>query len=235
MRIVSGTSGFAYPEWKGSFYPEGLSADAMLGHYAALLPAVEINNTFYRMPKTHVLAGWSAEVPEGFTFAIKASRFITHIRRLKDIGQPVSFLFEQLAALGEKLGPVLFQLPPNLKQDPARLDHLLEQLPVDRRVALEFRHPTWHDDEVYARLRARGVALVAVESDEEGEGSPFVPTASWGYLRLRRKEYGDVELRAWVERLAAAGWTDAFVFFKHEDAGAGPRLAKRFLEIALEV
>ena len=229
MRLRTGTSGFSYKEWKGTFYPADLPADGMLAYYAARFDAVEINNTFYRMPSPSVLTGWRAEVPEGFCFVVKASRQITHNRRLREVEQPVEHLLAVTAALGESRGPLLFQLPPNMKQDVERLRGLLALLPAEVRAAVEFRHPSWHDDEVYALLRAHGAAL-CITHTEEGD-SPFVPTAPWGYLRLRGVQYADDELRTWVERVRAAGWNEAFVFFKHEDEATGPRLAMRFREL----
>lgn len=229
MRLRTGTSGFGYKEWKGSFYPADIAADAMLPYYAGRFDAVEINNTFYRMPTAAVLAGWRADVPAGFCFVVKASRQITHIRRLKDIAQPVEHLLSVTTALGESRGPLLFQLPPNMKQDLERLRGLLALLPAEVRAAVEFRHPSWHDAEVYALLRDYGAAL-CITHTEEGD-SPFVPTASWGYLRLRGVQYADDELRAWVGRVRSTDWTEAFVFFKHEDEATGPRLAMRFREL----
>ncbi|MBI4544583.1 MAG: DUF72 domain-containing protein [Gemmatimonadetes bacterium] len=230
MRLLTGTSGYAYKEWKGSFYPEELPAAQMLRYYAGQFPAVEINNTFYRMPATKMLEEWSAQVPAGFTFVLKASRQITHILRLKEVAQPVSYLLQQAAVLGDKLGPLLFQLPPNLKKDLPRLEAFLALLPAARRAALEFRHASWFEDDVFAALQARDVALCVSDTDEES-ATPFAVTADWGYLRLRREMYGEGDLGDWAKRVADAPWKDAFVFFKHEEAGAGPKLAKRFAEL----
>lgn len=229
MRIRTGTSGFAYKEWKGSFYPEELPASDFLSYYAQRLAAVEINNTFYRMPSRDMLEGWAAQVPDGFTFVLKAPRKITHSKRLKECEQPVSYLMENAGVLGAALGPILVQLPPNLKCDVERLETFLALLPGDARFAFEFRNPTWFDDAVYDRLRAKGAALCIADTDEETD--PFVTTADWGYLRLRRTAYDDDELKRWWERVQGTEWKDAFVFFKHEDEGTGPRLAKRFAEI----
>ncbi|MDO8667094.1 MAG: DUF72 domain-containing protein [Gemmatimonadales bacterium] len=224
MRILTGTSGYSYKEWKGHFYPSDLKADEMLRFYGERLKAVEINNTFYRMPKEKVLLDWAAQVPDGFTFVLKASRRITHIRRLKEVGEEVRYLLQTANVLGRKLGPTLFQLPPNLKKDLPRLTDFLALIPKTWRAAMEFRHESWFDDETYAALRAHDVALVYSDEDEEKEPR-FVSTASWGYLRLRR---GNYDLGEWARRVKAQPWTDAFVFFKHEEAGAGPKMAAEF-------
>ncbi|HEY6554929.1 MAG TPA: DUF72 domain-containing protein [Vicinamibacteria bacterium] len=230
MQVLVGTSGYSYKEWKGTFYPEDLKAAGMLHYYAERLGTVEINNTFYRMPTDSVLAHWAEQVPEGFTFVLKGSQRITHMKRLKDVADPVDYFFRTAATLGAKLGPVFFQLPPNFKKDVPRLRDFLALLPPDRAVAFEFRHESWFDEEVYAALREKGAALCAADTDESGdEGAPIVATASWGYLRLRRAEYDDAALRAWIDRVHAQPWERAFVFFKHEDAGKGPAMAARFV------
>lgn len=227
MRVLTGTSGFSYKEWKGSFYPEDLPADAMLRYYAERLPAVEINNTFYRMPKAELLAGWAEEVPDGFRFVLKASQRITHFKRLKDVSEEVGYFLRVAATLGDRLGPILFQLPPNLKKDLPRLSEFLELLPAATRAALEFRHASWFEDDVFEALRARGAALCVAEDEELA--APLVATAGWGYLRLRRPDYGDAEVQSWADRVRAQSWEEAYVFFKHEDAGTGPRLATQML------
>jgi uncharacterized protein YecE (DUF72 family) len=231
LQLFAGTSGFAYREWIGPFYPEGLPAAQMLRFYAGRLPAVEINNTFYRMPNPALLESWAAQVPEGFRFVLKASQRITHRKRLRDVGEETAYLLRTAAALGRKLGPILFQLPPNLGLDLERLDRFLELLPPGTRAALEFRHPAWRDPAVHERLRARDVALVTVDA-EDGPGECEPATAGFGYLRLRRPGYAREELADWVNRIATAGFGEVFVFFKHEDAGAGPRLAEEFLALA---
>jgi uncharacterized protein YecE (DUF72 family) len=229
MRILVGTSGYSYKEWKGSFYPDDIKNEHMLRYYSERLPTVEINNTFYRMPTKALVAKWSEEVPEGFTFVLKVSQRITHQKRLRDAGEDVSYFFETAGALGPRLGAALFQLPPFLKKDAGRLRDFLAGLPAERPAAFEFRHPSWFDDETYDALRSRDAALCAADTDESGdEGAPIVPTAGWGYLRLRRSDYSDTDLAAWAERVRAQGWDRAFVFFKHEDAGKGPALAARF-------
>ncbi len=232
MELRSGTSGYSYKEWKGSFYPEDLPAKEMLRFYAERLPAVEINNTFYRLPRASVLEAWAEQVPEGFRFAIKASRRITHFKRLgASAADETAYLLETTARLGHRLGLLLFQLPPDARADPDRLAAFLAQLPEGTRAAFEFRHPSWLDERVFELLRARDFAWVHVDADD-AEEAEIVATASWGYLRLRRASYTREALAAWAGRIAAQGWGDAFVFFKHEDAGAGPELASRFLAIA---
>ena len=229
MELRTGTSGFSYAAWKGAFYPEGLPAREMLGFYAGRLPAVEINNTFYRLPRASVLASWAEQVPEGFRFAIKASRRITHFKRLKGAEDETEYLLRTTATLGPRLGVLLFQLPPNLKADAARLEAFLDLLPEGTRAAFEFRHPSWHDEPVLALLRQRGFPLVAVDTDE-AEPPELDGSRSCGYLRLRRSAYERAELTDWAARIAATGWQEAFVFFKHEHAG--PALAAQLLELA---
>jgi uncharacterized protein YecE (DUF72 family) len=231
MTLYVGTSGYSYKEWKGPFYPKDLPDAQLLRYYAERFRTVEINNTFYRMPKTSVIEAWAAEVPPGFRFVLKASQRITHFKRLKDAGDVVGYLLRAAGALGEHVGPLLFQLPPNLKKDVPRLADFLALLPPGTRAALEFRHPSWFDDEVFGAMRDYQAALCIAEAEGDLE-VPFVSTADWGYLRLRLADYDDAELTAWAERIAAQGWEDAFVFFKHEDAGKGPLLANRFLELA---
>jgi len=227
MRVLAGTSGFSYKEWKGSFYPEDLPAEEMLAYYSARLPAVEINNTFYRMPKPSMLEGWAAQVPAEFRFILKASQRITHRKRLKEAGDEVAYFFQTASTLGERLGPTLFQLPPNLKKDLPRLEAFLEVLPPRAPAAFEFRHASWFEDDVFGALRAKGAALCVAEDEELA--TPLVATADWGYLRLRRQDYDDAAVAGWAEKVRAQAWTEAFVFFKHEDAGSGPKLAAELL------
>jgi uncharacterized protein YecE (DUF72 family) len=232
VNVLVGTSGFSYDEWSGVFYPEGLKPQGRLRYYAERFRTVEVNNTFYRMPKKEVLERWRGETPEGFVFVLKASQRITHRERLRDSGDSVAYFFENAAALGDKLGPTLFQLPPNMKKDAARLASFLDVL-GDRRAAFEFRHESWMDDEVHALLRSRGAALCSADMDDSGEeGAPLVPTADWGYLRLRRAEYSAEDLTGWAGRLRGQGWREAYVFLKHEVKG--PALA-RALEASLIV
>jgi uncharacterized protein YecE (DUF72 family) len=229
MHIRIGTSGFSYKEWKGSFYPEDLPASEMLRHYAAKFSTVEINNTFYRMPSASVLASWAEQVPDGFTFALKASQRITHRSRLKDSADSVEFFFRVAATLGDRLGPVLFQLPPNLKRDLPRLRDFLPLLPAGSRAAFEFRHESWFDEEVYAALREARAALCVAE--DENLATPLVPTTGWGYLRLRRQDYGPDSLTEWRDRILAQPWSETFVFFKHEDEARGPLFADGLAKI----
>jgi uncharacterized protein YecE (DUF72 family) len=229
LRLWPGTSGFSYKEWKGSFYPEDLPDAGMLGYYAERFPAVEINNTFYRMPTRRLLEGWASQVPDGFRFVLKASRKITHQKKLADVAEETDYLVSTSRSLGPRLGPTLVQLPPWLKKDVPLLTDFLAPLPDDFPVALEFRSSSWFEDEVYEALTAAGAALVVSDT---GKGDPpVVRTAPFGYARLRREDYGEGDLAAWAERLAQPGWDDLFAFFKHEEAGSGPKLAARFREI----
>lgn len=231
MNLYVGTSGYSYKEWKGTFYPEDLPEKQMLRYYGERFRTVEINNTFYRMPKPTVLEGWAAEVPVDFKFVLKASQRITHMQRLKDASDSVAYLLKVAEVLKERLGPLLFQLPPYLKRDVPRLRDFLSLLPPQRRAAFEFRHQSWFDSEVFDLLREHRAVLCIAEAENELE-IPFVSTADWGYLRLRRPDYGDVELGSWVKRVRQQEWSDAFIFFKHEDEGKAPVMAKRFLELA---
>ena len=224
MRVRIGTSGFSYKEWKGSFYPEDMDAKGMLRFYATKFSTVEINNTFYRMPQASVLTSWAEQVPDGFTFALKASQRITHRSRLKEAADSVEFFFRIAVTLGDRLGPVLFQLPPNLKKDLPRLQDFLPLLPAGSRCAFEFRHESWFADEVYEALRAAQAALCIAE--DEDLATPPVATTGWGYLRLRRQDYGPDTIAAWRDRISAQPWTEAFVYFKHEDEARGPLFAE---------
>ncbi|MGE0158312.1 MAG: DUF72 domain-containing protein [Gemmatimonadales bacterium] len=232
MELYVGTSGYSYDEWRGSFYPDDLPAKRMLSYYGERLNGVEINNTFYRLPKASVLAGWGDQVPEGFRFSIKASRRITHFARLKpEAREPTEYMLGALTELGPRLGAILFQLPPNMPKDEERFVSFLDGLPAGTAAAFEFRHPSWIDAAVRHALRERDMALVCADTDEATSDEPIVPTASWGYLRLRRPDYQDADLARWAEKVASERWERAFVFFKHEDEGAGPRLAARFREV----
>ncbi len=232
MEVLAGTSGFSYKEWRGEFYPEKLAAAEMLAYYSSRLPAVEINNTFYRLPKTSVLESWASQVPDGFRFVVKASRRITHFKRLREAAEETSYLLETLGTLGRQLGAVFFQLPPNLKKDPDRLASFLGLLPRRAPVAFEFRHESWFDDEVYQLLRDNQCALCSADTDDSTESVPVVATTDWGYLRLRREDYDDAALQGWLDTIRAQEWQRAFVFFKHEDSAAGPLMAERFMELA---
>jgi uncharacterized protein YecE (DUF72 family) len=219
MQIRVGTSGYAYKEWRGSFYPEKQKPAEMLRYYSERFATVEINNTFYKLPERGTLERWAEQVPADFVFVLKASQRITHRQRLSpESKETVDYLFDVASALGPRLGPVLFQTPPFLKKDMARLRAFLDFLPRERPVAFEFRHESWRDDEVYGALRAHNAALVCADTEDSGEeGAPIVPTADWGYLRLRRCDYDDRTLAPWAERIRSQPWQRAFVFFKHED------------------
>jgi uncharacterized protein YecE (DUF72 family) len=229
MAFYVGTSGFSYKEWKGNFYPEKMKEKDMLAHYAQHLSAVEINNTFYRMPRREVLTNWSEITPDDFRFIIKASRRITHFKHLKDADEPMRYLFQAVEVLGDKLGAILFQLPPNMRCDLDRLQRFVELVPNDMPVSFEFRNPSWFDDDVLDCLRSRNMSVCF--SDSDTLDLPFVSTADWGYLRLRRPAYDEQALRGWQQAAMEAKWRDALVFFKHEDDGAGPALAGEFLEL----
>jgi uncharacterized protein YecE (DUF72 family) len=231
MKVRAGTSGYSYKEWKGSFYPADLPTTGMLPFYAQRFSTVEINNTFYRMPTEKVLSSWSAQVPDGFAFVLKAPRRITHIKKLKDVSDDVAYLLKTAAVLGPKRGPLLFQLPPFLRKDLVRLGEFLALLPPDGQAVFEFRHQSWFDDEVFAMLRSHNAALCLADADDELT-IPFLATAELGYLRLRRPEYSDADLRDWAKRIQDQPWKEVFVFFKHEDAGKGPEFASRFLKLA---
>ena len=230
MKFHIGTSGYSYREWKGKFYPKDISADQMLLFYAQRFDAVEINNTFYRMPKVEVLKAWASQVPAAFTFALKAPQRITHFQRLKDVGKSVAEFLKVTAILKEKLGPVLFGLPPNFKKDVPRLSQFLRVLPRRGRFAFEFRHESWMDEEVFDLLRQRRVALCMAEA-EDGIETPLIETADWGYLRLRMVKYSDADLKRCIKQIRRKKWKEVFVFFKHEEKATGPKFAKRFLEL----
>ena len=229
--ILAGASGYSYKEWKGAFYPDPMKPEEMLPYYAGRLPTVEINNTFYRMPKTVVLEGWAKATPRAFRFAIKASRRITHMARIKaeSSAEPLGYLYRNLAALGPKRGAVLFQLPPNLKKDLPRLEEFLSMLPKGHCAAFEFRNESWFDDAVYAALKDAHAALCLSER-EDNEPPPLVETASWGYVRLRLETYSTADLKAWAKRLKATKWRETFVYFMHEPTA--PEYARKLMELA---
>jgi uncharacterized protein YecE (DUF72 family) len=231
MKLHVGTSGYSYKEWKGNFYPEDLPAKEMLHYYASRLKAVEINNTFYRLPQPSMMENWKEQVPAAFRFSIKATQRITHIKRLNNVADETKYLLDTAALLGERLGVVLFQLPPNMKKDAGRLRAFLELLPANICAAFEFRHETWFDDEVLDLLKSRDCALVVSDTDDKPL-SEIVSTAPWGYLRLRRTDYSEADVAAWLSRVRDQDWKEAFVFFKHEDEGVGPKLAAQFIGMA---
>jgi uncharacterized protein YecE (DUF72 family) len=230
MNFFVGTSGYSYPEWKGTFYPAKMPPKQMLGFYGAQFRTVEINNTFYRPPTEQLLGAWAAQVPADFRFVLKAPQEITHVKRLAGAGELVSALLAAAAALKDRLGPVLFQLPPNFRKDAGLLRAFLASLPSGGRAAFEFRNQGWFCDEVFSLLREHGAGLCVADAEDDLE-VPFVATADWGYLRLRRPDYDDTALQGWADRLRSRSWREAYVFFKHEDAGAGPRMAARLLEL----
>jgi uncharacterized protein YecE (DUF72 family) len=230
-KLLAGASGYSFKEWKGTFYPETIKPDGMLAFYSARLPTVEINNTFYQMPKATVLENWARTVPEDFRFAIKASRRITHMSRLKadSAAESVAFLYRVLETLGTKRGPVLFQLPPFLKKDAARLADFLPLLPAGHMAAFEFRNDSWFSDDVYDLLKKAGASLCFSER-EDNAPPPLVETAPWGYVRLRLELYSEDDLRRWAERLQGTGWQSIYVYFMHEPTA--PAYARTLMKYA---
>ena len=231
MNVRVGTSGYNYAEWKGTFYPAKLPAAQMLEYYAQRLTTVEVNYTFYRMPNAKTVAGWDAATPAGFTFILKAPQRITHFARLRDVDDPLRYFLEMARRLGPKLGPILFQLPPNFKKDLDRLNDLLTQFPADLRCAWEFRNDSWFTDDVYEALRVANAALCV--ADTEDGHTPLVATADFGYMRLRDEGYQENDLQEWRGRVRdlGKGWHDAFIYFKHEESGIGPKLAQEFAQL----
>lgn len=228
-RIYAGTSGFAYREWRGSFYPPDLAVGKMLSFYAARFPAVEINATFYRMPGKRLMEQWLGQVPEGFLFSLKAPGLITHRKKLVNVDREIAAFLEAAAVLGLHLGPLLFQLPPGLSLDLPLLENCLA-LVEGTKAAFEFRHPSWFLDETYRLLMKFGCAL-CVSSREDFPDPRVVATSRFGYLRLRRDDYDRPALVVWREKIEAQGWEEAFVFFRHEETGKGPLLATLFREL----
>jgi uncharacterized protein YecE (DUF72 family) len=231
MKIHVGTSGYAYKEWKGKFYPEKISPKDMLRSYAEHLQTVEINNTFYHMPKESVLTSWAEQVPGDFVFALKAPQVITHLKRLRNVSGEVEYLFRTLSVLGGRLGPVLFQFPKSFRADRAALQDLLGLISGDTPCAFEFRSPSWLDADILDLLRERRFSLCTADADEN-PASEVISTAPWGYLRLRRSDYTDDDLSRWLRRIDSQKWEKAFVFFKHEEEAKGPQMAVRFRELA---
>jgi uncharacterized protein YecE (DUF72 family) len=231
MAIWVGTSGYNYPEWKGTFYPATLAAAKMLPYYAERFPTVEINYTFYRAPTEKILEGWHRATPDRFKLTLKAPKRITHDARLRDCGDRVRQFLETAATLGPKLGALLFQLPPNLKKDLARFDAFLEAFPPRACAAFEFRHPSWFDDDVYDRLRARNLALCV--ADSEKLQTPVIATADYGYFRLRDEGYTADDIARWGEVIgrASASCGETFVYFKHEESGKGPAFAQTLIDL----
>ncbi len=225
-KIWIGTSGYSYKEWRGNFYPEELPEAGMLRFYGERFSSVEINYTFYRMPNVRTFQGWAKETPAQFMFSLKAPRRITHDLRLRDAGEAVTYFCDTAKALKDRLGAMLFQLPPFLKKDLPRLEDFLHQLPPGFRSAFEFRNQSWFADDVFECMRRFDVALCIAEGEERA--TPFEATAPFGYFRLRKPDYSDEELAGWAERIqAAAQWQDVYVYFKHEDEGRGPIFAAK--------
>jgi uncharacterized protein YecE (DUF72 family) len=229
VRILTGTSGWSYPAWRGRFYPPDLAAPRFLAFYASRLETVEVAGTFYRMPRAAPLAAWRAQVPPGFVFALKAPQRITHEKALAGADGDVRHLLAAAAALGAGLGPIRFLVPPTLKRDVARLRDFLAQLPADGRFAFDFRHESWQAEDVHATLADAGAALCIAETEEAS--TPLVATATFGYVRLRRLDYDAAALARWMDVIRAQPWADAFVFFRHEDEARGPAYALRAREI----
>ena len=228
--IWIGTSGYNYPEWKGSFYPADLPATKMLPFYAARFPTVEINYTFYRMPTEKLVAGWAAQTPSPFKLTLKAPRRITHDSRLKNCGELVNAFCQVAGTLEAKLGALLFQLPPTAKKDLALFDAFLADLPPKVTAAFEFRHPSWLDADVFDRLARRNLALCV--ADSEKLSTPVRVTADYAYFRLRDEGYTADDIGRWAETIArdTASCRDVFVYFKHEEEGKGPLFARLLME-----
>lgn len=232
MTLYVGTSGYSYKEWKGSFYPEKISPKEMLNYYASRLHAVELNNTFYRLPQPGMIENWKSQVPENFRFSVKASKLITHFKRLKDAGRETRLMLETISALEDRLGAVIFRLPEDMKKDLKRLEAFLKLLPADTPAVFDFRHPTWFDNEVVALLRSQDRVFCVSDIEELPESYTY-KTADWGYVRLRRVRYSKSDLIEWRKRIRAQQWKDTYVFFKHEDEGTGPKLAARFIDLSM--
>ena len=231
MNVWIGTSGFQYTEWKGSFYPEDMPAAKMLPYYAERLNTTEINYTFHRIPAAKTIENWNKLTPEKFRFALKAPQKITHWSKLRDCADTMRYFHDVTSALGEKLGPVLFQLPPTFKKDTFVLADFVNCLPDGVRAAFEFRHESWFSDEVWEIFRSRNVALCLNETAEFA--APKIITSDFGYLRLRREDYTGDDIRSWSEfvRLHSPKWSDVFIYFKHEEAGVGPKFAKQMMAL----
>lgn len=229
MKLYIGTSGFGYKAWKGKFYPNDLPAESMLSFYSEHFQSVEINNTFYRMPTPALFANWIKEVPLNFKFAVKAPRQITHNLKLKNSEKALAQFSSAVDTLNGLSGPLFFQLPPTFKKDVGRLREFLALRSEKYQWAFEFRHQSWFDSEVFDLLAEHHIALCIADTDEDP--TPFVSTADWGYLRLRRFIYSDADLRKWVKRIHEQKWQHAFIFFKHEDEAKGPVAARKFIDM----
>lgn len=230
MQFFVGTSGYSYKEWKGHFYPEKLPDKQMLGNYAEHFSTVEINSTFRRFPTESTVLAWAQQAPESFRFVLKARQTITHFRRLQNAEEQIDDFINLASLLKQRQGPLLFQLPPNFKKDIPRLEAFLNYVNGRAAVVLQLRHESWFDDDVYSCLRAHSAALCSVD-DEGAACDKVIGTADWGYVRLREERYTDAQLNKWVKQIKAQDWSEVFVFFKHEDIAAGPKLAERFLKL----
>lgn len=229
MQYLIGTSGYNYPEWRGSFYPEKFPTSKMLAFYAERFNTVEVNYTFYRMPTPALLEGWARGTPDGFTFTLKAPRRITHDSKLQRVEDLTQTFCRTAATLGSKRGVLLFQLPPTMKRDDGVLGAFIDILPGGTRAAFEFRHPSWHDEVVFAALRRRNLALCI--ADSEKMSTPVVPTADYAYFRLRDEGYQPADIEEWARTIRGLdGIGDAFVYFKHEEQGKGPEFAQLLIK-----
>ena len=232
--ITIGTSGWVYPHWKGLFYPSDLKEKECFTYYAARFPTVEINNSFYRLPAEQTFRNWRAQAPPGFCYAVKASRYITHLKRLKDPKEPVALFWSRARLLGETLGPVLFQLPPRFPSDPQRLDAFLKTLPPEIKPAFEFRDLSWETDEVFGLLDAAGAAFVY--ADRPSARVPDVVTGGWAYIRFHQGAklhpgYPARKLERWAGRIASLNAKDVFVYFNNDTLGAAIRDAQKLSEL----
>jgi uncharacterized protein YecE (DUF72 family) len=225
MPLWIGTSGFQYPEWKGTFYPETLPVGKMLPFYSERFSTTEINYSFRRIPSAKTIEGWREKTPEHFRFSLKAPQKITHFAKLRDCSDTLIYFQEVVAGLGAKLGAILFQLPPNFQKDAPRLASFLNDIPPGMRAAFEFRHPSWFCDEIFEHLKKNNAALCIAESADLA--TPLVATADFGYLRLRREDYTEADIAKWARFIQAqqANWRDSFIYFKHEESGVGPKFA----------
>jgi uncharacterized protein YecE (DUF72 family) len=230
VRVQVGTSGYNYPEWRGTFYPDKFPTSRMLAYYAERFPTVEINYTFYRIPNEKLLRGWADGTPDAFTFTLKAPRRITHDAKLQNCEDLVQSFCRTSRTLGPKLATLLFQLPPTLKKDAAVLRAFVDLLPQGTRAAFEFRHASWLDDEIYDVLRGRNVAVCV--ADSEKLSTPVVATADYAYFRLRDEGYQQADIERWAATIRGLdGLGDVFVYFKHEEQGLGPEFARRLSEM----
>jgi uncharacterized protein YecE (DUF72 family) len=231
MNTWVGTSGFQYTEWKGNFYPEDLPTAKMLPYYAERLTTTEINYTFHRIPAAKTIENWNKLTPAKFRFALKAPQKITHWSKLRDCGDTMRFFHDVVSGLGEKLGPILFQLPPNFKKDAVLLAEFVNCFPTGMRAAFEFRHDSWFGDDVWEIFKSRNVALCLNETADFA--APKISTADYGYLRLRREDYTKADIEGWAKFVRGhnTDWKDAFIYFKHEEAGMGPKFAKQMMEL----